>query len=204
MRKSLKLKAKTRINIKYYTRLIGGYFIFFAVIFGIGLLLGKLLETVFIVSGYFATRFVMPKIKHFNTTAKCIFATSLTFLLAIEILSVPKNTSLIWSVGIGAIIPLIMYAECLLFEKKKYDYVELETFYENAIKPKPFNVDTCTEAELLERCSELRLSQENTKLAVEFFIRKTKQSILADRLCIDEHSIAERKRRLKHKLNSKN
>lgn len=204
MRKSLKLKAKTKINIKYYTRLIGGYFIFFAIIFGIGLLLGKLLETAFIVCGYFATRFVMPKIKHFNTTFKCIFATSLTFLLAIAIMTIPKNISVVWSIGIGAVIPLIMYAECLLFEKKKYDYVQLETFYENAIKPKPFNVDTCTEAELLERCSELRLSQENTELAVEFFIRKTKQSILAEKYCVDEKSITRRKIRLKEKLNSKN
>lgn len=204
MRKSLKLKAKTKINIKYYTRLIGGYFIFFAIIFSIGLLFGKLLETMFVVSGYFMTRFVMPKIKHFNTTAKCIFTTSLTFLFAIAILCIPKSISIIWAIGIGAVIPLIMYAECLLFDKKKYNYVELENFYENAIKPKPFNVDTCTEAELLERCSELRLSQENTELAVEFFIKKTKQSILADRYCVDEKSITRRKIRLKEKLNSKN
>lgn len=201
MKKLLKLKAKTKINIKYYTRLIGGYFIFFAIIFGIGLFLGKHLETVFILVGYFSTRFVMPKIKHFDTTFKCIFATSLTFFFGIAVLCIPKNISLVWSIGVGAIIPLIMYIESLLFDKKKYDYELLETFYENAIMPKPFSVDTCTETELLQRCSEIRLSEENTKLAVEFFIKKTKQSILADRLSIDEKSIQTRKQRLKAKLN---
>lgn len=203
MRKLLKLKAKTKINIKYYARLIGGYFIFFTIIIGFGLLLGKFVETLFIIAGYFATRFVVPKIKHFNSTFLCISVSTLTFLFAIAILCVPKNTSIVWSISIGAIIPLIMYAESLLFDSKKCDNCELVTFYENTTAPKPFNVDTCTESELLERCAELRLSQENTELAVEFFIKKTKHSILANKYCIDEMSIAKRKSRLKAKLNRK-
>lgn len=121
MKKSLKSKAKTKVAIKFYARLIGGYFTFFAVIFGIGLLFGKLLETTFVIIGYFMTRFLMPKIKHFNTTAKCIFVTSMTFLFSIAIVCIPKNISLIWSIGIGAIIPLIMYAENLLFDIKVSD-----------------------------------------------------------------------------------
>lgn len=67
--------------------------------------------------------------------------------------------------------------------------------------PKPFNVDYCTVDELIERCADKHLSEENTQLALEFFIYKTKQSILADRLCIDEKSVQEKKRRLRQKLN---
>lgn len=69
------------------------------------------------------------------------------------------------------------------------------------LKPKPFNVEKCSMAELLKRCHEVNLSERNTELAIEFFIYKTKQSILADRLCIDEKSVQMRKQRLKEKLN---
>lgn len=186
MKKSLKLKAKIEVNIKYYARLFGGYFIFFAVIFAVGILADKMLETAFIVGGYFTTRFVVPEIKHFNTTAKCITATSLTFLFAIAIVCIPKSISVVWSVIVGAIIPLIMYAEYLLFKPRIL-----------------FNTDCCSENELLERCREIRLSEDNTNLAVEFFIRKTKQSVIADRLCINEKSVQQRKQRLKEKLNRK-
>lgn len=185
MIKSLKSKAKIKINIKYYTRLFGGYFLFFAIIFAIGLLSEKLLETAFIVGGYFTTRFLMPEIKHFNSTIKCISVSSITFLFAIAILCISKQVSVMWGVIIGAFIPVIMYIEYLLF------------------KPKIFDVAICTENELLDRCKEIRLSEENTSLAVEFFIRKTKQSAIADRLCINEKSVQQRKQRLKEKLNKK-
>jgi hypothetical protein len=69
---------------------------------------------------------------------------------------------------------------------------------------KPFSVDTCTKAELLTRCREIGLSEENTNLAIEFFIKKTKQSEIASLLCVEEHTVATRKLRLKKKLNTKN
>lgn len=70
------------------------------------------------------------------------------------------------------------------------------------LTPKPFNTDTCTMEELLARCNDLKFNKENTDLAVEFFINRTKQSVIADKLCIDEKSVAMRKMRLKQKLNS--
>ena len=65
-----------------------------------------------------------------------------------------------------------------------------------------FDVDFCTKEELINRCAELNFSKENTELAIKFFIEKTKQSLIADELCIDEKSVQERKRRLKQKLNT--
>ncbi len=83
-----------------------------------------------------------------------------------------------------------------LIEKPYYELVE---FYENN-RRKEFNIDTCTESELRERCAELRLSKINTELAVEFFINKTPHKILADRLYIEEKSVTRKKMRLKEKL----
>lgn len=81
-------------------------------------------------------------------------------------------------------------------------YAELVEFYNQAIAPRPFDTETATETELLDRCRELHFSDENTELAVEFFIRKTPHKVLADRLFIDEKSVTTRKKRMKIKLNS--
>lgn len=81
--------------------------------------------------------------------------------------------------------------------RKEYnDIIDMLTY------DKSFDVDLCTKDELISRCKELNLSEENTELALKFFIEKTKQSIIADELCIDEKSVQERKRRLKQKLNT--
>ena len=121
----LNLKAESKITIKFYARLIGGYAILFGSILSFGLLFTKLVETIFILIGYFATRFVVPKIKHFDSTQKCISISTMTFLFAIAIVCVPKSTSLIWSVLVGGIIPLIMYVESLLFDVKISDNEKL-------------------------------------------------------------------------------
>lgn len=86
--------------------------------------------------------------------------------------------------------------------KSRFDdlYLENETL-KLSLKPKQFDVNSCTEEELIARCKELGFSQALTELSVEFFILKTKQSILADKYCIEENSVAKQKYRLKHKLN---
>lgn len=88
----------------------------------------------------------------------------------------------------------------ILFKQNNKLSKENAEFMER-LKPKPFNVDTCSRDELLARCEELGLSLNQTELAVDFFINKTKQSILADKFCIEENSIAKHKYRLKKKLN---
>ena len=41
-------------------------------------------------------------------------------------------------------------------------------------KKKEFSLDTCTEEELVARCRELRMSEENTNLCIELFIKENK------------------------------
>lgn len=146
------MKARTKVAIKFYGRLIGGYLALFTTIFAFGWLCDKLIETFMLMSGYFATRFAVPKIKHFDTTQKCISISTMTFLFGIAILCIPKETSIVWSLMVGLIIPLIMYAESLLFdpisEKEKiialcklHNYGKLKTeiavkFFAEKWKPK--------------------------------------------------------------------
>lgn len=143
MKRLQKLKANIKVNLWFYTRKVGGYLVLFTTIFAFGWLFDRLLETIFMMIGYMATRFCVPKIYHFNTTQKCISVSTMTFLFGLAILCVPQNISFTWNVAVGVAIPIIMYIESLLFEPKtdkdklielckKYNYTELKT--ELAIK----------------------------------------------------------------------
>lgn len=101
--------------------------------------------------GYFATRFVVPKIKHFDTTQKCISISTMTFIFAVALLCIPKDLSIVWCAGIGAIIPLIMYAESLLFD------------------PVISERD-----KLIELCKAHNYNNIKTQIAIKFFIEKEK------------------------------
>lgn len=194
------IKRKIEVTQRQYERIIfmyriGGFLATVGLLVGFSFLIGKPIEFTLIFLPYFTTKGLYERQYHSASLKHCLLLSIGIFSFAVLIV-VPKEYSICCSLFFGLI---ITFASCKVGEVQ----TKLKE-YSDLIAPKPFNVDTCTESELLERCMELRLSQENTDLAIEFFIRKTKQSILADRLCIDEHSITERKRRLKHKLNIKN
>lgn len=138
MKKYRSLKAKLKINFIFYARKASGYLALFSTILFFGWIFNRTIETVFMMIGYLTTRFCVPKIYHFNTTQKCITVSTMTFLFGLAILCVPNNISIVWNIIVGAIIPLIMYAESLIFVPKskneeiielckKYHYTELKT-----------------------------------------------------------------------------
>ena len=152
MKRLLNLSAKAKVNIKFYTRKVGGYIVFLLIVLCFGWLFERLLETIFMVGGFMATRFCVPKIYHFNTTQKCISVSTMTFLFGLAILCIPDSVSVVWNIAVGVAIPIIMYIESLLFEPqtekdkliepcKKHNYNELKTqmaikFFVDKEKPK--------------------------------------------------------------------
>ena len=172
---------------------------------GFAWLIGKPIEFLLIFLPYFLTKGIYTKQYHSRSLKEC-FGISLFAFGVATFLCVSRETSIAFPVLLGASIAFISCKIGIVQEKlKDYDYIEpryneLVAFYKNATTLKPFDVNTCTEEELRNRCAELHFSQDNTELAVEFFIRKTKQSVLADKLCIDEKSVTTRKKRLKAKL----
>jgi hypothetical protein len=184
LKKKLPLsKAKIKVELKYYARQIGGYGTFFLVVLSFGWLMNKELETLLIIAGYFATRFCVPKIKHFDSTQKCISVTTLTFLLAIAIVCIPHTISLVWSVLVGAVIPLVMYAESLLFDVKVSD-----------------------KDKLIALCKQHNYNTLKTEMAVKFFIDKEKPREVWLWLCetqdnaIDWDSVRKAKYRMRKEL----
>lgn len=179
-------------RVKFRLFQVSTYALVFLAIALIAFLTNKYIETVALFISFVWIRYAFNKTYHSNSFWICILISIIVFVIAI--LFVPnKNISLLSCVVFGFIIDFIAY--------KYKDYQDTQTKILELTKPKTFSVDTCTESELLERCKQLHLLEENTNLAIEFFIKKTKQSIIADRLCIEEKSVRERKLRLKEKLN---
>ena len=204
------MKRKIKITRKQYNALskayrFGGFAIILGLLMGFAWLIGKPIEFLLIFLPYFLTKGLYSRQYHSQSLKECFVLSLIVFSLAL-MACVSSMASILFSVMLGLAIAFISYKVGVIqFKLKDYEYIEpryneLVAFYENATKSKPFDVNTCTEEELRKRCEELRFSYDNTELAVEFFIKKTKQSVIADRLCIDEKSVTTRKKRLKAKL----
>jgi hypothetical protein len=206
------MKKKIKITRDKYEKIsklyrFGGFAIIVGLLISFSSLIGKPVEFLLIFLPYFLTKGLYSRQFHSRSLKECFSISLVVFALAL-MACVPSGASIMFSVILGLAIAFVSYKIGMVQTKlKDYDYIEprynqLVEFYKDATAPKPFSVDTCTEQELRLRCSTLHLSHENTELAVEFFIRKTKQSIIADKLCIDEKSVTTRKKRLKAKLNN--
>ena len=199
--------TRRQYDIISRTYRFGGFAIILGLLTGFSWLIGKPIEFLLIFLPYFFTKGLYARQYHSRSLRECFILSLGIFSLAV-IACVPCETSISFSVLLGLVIAFISYKVGVVqFKLKDYDYIEpryheLVDFYKEATTRKPFHTDTCTEEELRERCAAIHLSQENSELSVEFFIRKTKQSVIADRLCIDEKSVAIRKMRLKNKLNN--
>lgn len=162
------------------------------------LILEKYIEGAFFFICHWLIREQFPRQYHHIIPAMCRLLTSVIFFFGVSFM-IPLAWSLVSAV------PICYFISWVGFTKKQADVYELKytKLKEQLEKKKEFNLATCTEQELIERCQELRMSEENTKLCVEFFIKKTKQKVIADELNIEEKSVQMRKLRLKNKLNRK-
>lgn len=155
-------------------------------------------EAIFFFICHWLIRQQFSKQYHHIIPAMCRLITSVVFFFGVSFV-LPMEYSFL------SAIPINYFIGWVGFTKKQADTYELKynRLKEKLEKNKEFNTDTCTEQQLIARCRELHFSEENTKLAIEFFIKKTKQSKIADELCINEKSVQTRKQRLKEKLNKK-
>lgn len=161
------------------------------------LIFGKWIEGVVFFFCHWFIREQFPKQYHHIVPAMCRLITSIIFFFGVSFV-LPMALSLV------SAIPINYFIGWVGFTKKQADYYELKYFRlkEKLEQKREFNTDTCTETELIDRCKDLHLSEENTRLAIEFFIKKTKQSKIAEQICVEEHAISTRKLRLKKKLNN--
>ena len=206
------MKRKINVTRRQYEIIsriyrFGGFAFVIGLLIGFSFLIGKPIEFILIFLPYFISKNFYTVQFHSKSLKQCFTLSLMVFALA-TMAVVPSDFSIMFSVLFGCAIAFVSYKVGIVQRKiNDYDYIEprynqLVEFYKEATTPKPFSTDTCSRDELIARCNELKFSKENTDLAVEFFINRTKHSITADRLCIDEKSVVMRKMRLKRKLNN--
>ena len=183
------MKPINKIRLKLYLSRIITYLLIFSAIFAYGIIINKLGETCIILFLYTLLRWCYPTTWHSRYVLNCIVYSVIIFGIC-QTLCMPIKISILSGVALSLVLTLLLY--------------KLQVLIDNQIVIKSFNTNNCTEEELIKRCRELHFSDENTKLAIEFFIKKTKQSTIADNLCIEEKSVTMRKNRMKDKLNTEN
>ena len=161
-------------------------------------ILNKWFEGLFFFICHWLIREQFPKQYHHIIPSMCRLITSVIFFFGV-------SSILPFALSLFSAIPINYFIGWVGFTKKQADTYQLkyEKLKAKLERDKNFLVDFCTEEELRKRCRVLKFSEENTNLAVELFVKKTKQSEIAERLCVDEASVRIRKYRLKEKLNKK-
>lgn len=199
------MKKKIRITTKQFNALsfayrVGGFALIVGLLLGYSFLIGKPIEFALIFLPYFATKGFYSRQWHASSLKQC-FILSLIIFAFLTTIALPKEYSISVAFVLGLLAAYGSYKAGDIQAKLK-DYAYIEPIYNELTTDTAFNTDTCTEAELIDRCRALRFSDTNTELAIEFFIRKTPHRVIADRLSIDEKSVTTRKKRMKAKLNA--
>ena len=203
--------TKIQVTRKQYERIkfayrIGGFICVVFALFLFSLWTKKTIEFACIFLPYFFTKGLYSNQWHSKSMKECMLLSFGIFAFAISI-TMAKAFSITFSLFMGLIMAYISCkAGIIKFKLEDYAFIEprynkLVEWYNEATKPKPFSTEDCSLEQLMYRCKELKFSEENTNLAIEFFIKKTKQSKLADAFCVQEKSITKKKQRLKEKLN---
>ena len=186
---SLKLKIE-----KFFTEQLWQLLLVVAFLFFSAFVFDKYIESILFCISHTLIRNAFKKQYHCGTTALC-----LTFTLGIAWFGINITMPITLSIVSSNVVCFIVAFLGFIAQ----DRLDLYVFKKKLEKKSEFNTDNCTEEELIARCKELKFSEENTLLAIELFIKKTKQSKLADKLCVEEHAISTHKLRLKKKLNKK-
>lgn len=160
-----------------------------AVVLLIGTLNNMLFETAIMIVVFWISRSTMGKSWHSDRLSVCSMVTFTSFFILTKI-SLPLEASMFCCVLLGMLFAFILY--------KAY-YIKVKVDRYDAIYA--FNLDACTEEQLIERASICGLSKEETEIAIKLFIDKLKAKEYMDLVgASDEYTARNYKSKLKKKL----
>lgn len=180
-------KAEVKIKIELYSVRVLLYLCFSICYFVFSFFSHKVHEAVVVFVAYTFLRWCFPTTWHHNKTLCCITYSIVTFCVCAS-LSMKVQYSILSSVVIALVLTYGLY--------------KLQTLIDNKVVTR-FDVETCTEKELLDRCRKLKFTERQTRLAVEYFVKKKTHNVMADDECIDVQSSWKAKHRLKNRLNKR-
>ena len=190
--------TRRQYRIISYLYRMGGFIAILGLLLGYSILIGKPIEFALIFLPYFITKGFYEKQYHAESLRGCVILSIMIFAFAVTV-AMPVEYSISISAMIGLGLAYVSSKAGVIKSKLKEYETIAPAYYAMINKPK-FSCASCTEEELIAKCRELRYSEEKTALAIEFFIKKTKQNIIAERYCIEPSSVAMRKWRMKKDL----
>lgn len=161
------------------------------------ILTGKYFESVFFFFCHWLIREQFPKQYHSVIPSTCRTITSVVFFFGVMFI-LPFSFSFIFA------IPINYFISWVGFVKKDRDDLEyqLEKLKSSLEKDKTFSTKNCTKEELIARCKEIGMKQENIDIAIELFVERKSRKELAEKHYLTEDAIKKKKQRLKDKLNN--
>lgn len=154
----------------------------------IAYLTDKYIEATFQICAFLFLRYKFDTTYHAPNTAICVFITLCVITLAIP--NTPTSSiSILGSVINAFVVSFISWLAQYVIDLRK---------------PKQFNIYTCNREEFIQRCREVNLNADNTKIALAYFYDKSaKIWDIANEYSIDYDSAKRRTIRIKHKLTDK-
>lgn len=159
-------------------------------------LIGKPTEFILIFLPYMITKGYYTSAFHAHSMRNCLLLSIIIFAFATTI-ALPKDISIIASGGLGILIAYIG-AKAGGLQKQIAEYKEMKAKEQS--RAAGFDCTTCSEEELIARCNELHYSEAKIYMAKEFFIKKTKHKIIAEKYSIEPQSVTMSKWRMKKEL----
>lgn len=160
-----------------------------AVVLLIGTLNNMLFETIIMLLVFWISRSTMGKSWHSDRLSVCSMVTFTSFFILTKI-SLPIEISMFCCILLGMCFAFILY--------KAY-YIKAKVDGYDAIYA--FDLEACTEEQLVERASICGLSKEETEIAIKLFIDKLKAKEYMDLVgASDEYTARNYKSKLKKKL----
>lgn len=184
--KRVRINAKVRVLAELYLVRISLYIAILGSIFAYTYFIGKVGEGITVLIAYSLLRWCFPTTWHHKKTLNCTIYSILIFC-TLNTLALPFAVSLLSSVALSLALTYGLY--------------KFQVLCDNQIIKRNFDVDNCTEEELVARCKELKMKSENIELAIEFFIKRKSRKELSEKYCIEQESIKQKKRRMKTQLN---
>ena len=143
-----------RIKVEFFVKTIVGYVIILSILFAVGWIFDKLINTAIILISYLGTRWTFPLTYHAKTDKGCITFTIACFSIAI-VISLPIHLSIIASVLVGmAISTLLFFIQYFIVLKAKSQVTDKDEF--------------------IAKCKALGYNELKTKMAIKFFIDNEK------------------------------
>lgn len=189
-RKKILLKIKVRDFFKYR---LWQHLLVVAFALGCALLFDKILEMVLFCIAHIVIRKRFDKQYHCGTTMMCLVVTGCVLFFGISVV-LPVSVSLLSAVPVCCFICFTGYLAQDRMDLFKYKQEKSE-----------FDLETCTEKQVLERCYLLHYNEEKARLAVMFFVEKKSASQMMEYLdthgrSMDIDSVYQCKKRIKKDL----